>query len=1523
MKKLNKLCAILFAVLGVTTLKAQTDVTSTYLTNPSFEYSEEGIKYSVDTKELANGEVIYGWTGATISNSNKNIQVTKTAPNTAFGTTNASDGDYYYFIRQGWEDKTSSITQSVNLPVGRYYLSVDYKQAESHDDGKFRDSKVGLAITKGGTSLATLSTGGSVNAPGGSYFTNIDWKKIGTWFDVEEAGDVTIALTFVLNGTSKRADLCLDNVKLYKWDLEDQTNYDNASRTNPLDVTAKFVTNPYFDANTNGWTSTTGAQNRTRAVNQAGAISGGFFENWNGSSIASGKIYQTLSGLIDGIYRVTISAYGTQGTPNLKVYAGGNSVDVTSETPLNYSVETTVAGNGSLEIGLEVQSGNGSKWIGIDNVKLEYLGYDLTAANEQLTQMISEAQNIVSANEAAPKAIENLTTAITAAQSVEQNKNAIQTASTNLATAIDVAKATVVPYAKAITLFTICESILANSEEFVVDAKNTFSTAIAYAKTSIESAATTNAINNVISELEVARQTYVVKADPTNDTYFDYTFLMTNPAVANGNGWTGARTNSGEQYTGAPDNTYWDSWNGAGQNIYQELTGLPSGLYTLKAAGRASTSCTSAYIYLNDTKVEIEKLGNTGNVLGNGWNWYTTEKTAVAGTAKVGFGCNTASSQWAGADDFHLYYYGFDVATAQTGVTTLKAEAEALVGKPMNAEIASALNEAIASADATKTTRLELQPMIDALSTAVSDANASIAEYEKIATYIVKANKIGESIAADVQTQYDNGTLDKAEPVFQNLEVATYKYVTENFNYAVSLSSTWNSTGTNTSAADVKGEHWSDDKEYTYKNQFDGWGDPKQGYPANSWTIDFDQEVTLPAGEYVFKVAGRKSVDATLELVVTMGETELGTVNDFPSSNEALGINKAGATSFDADDPAGFAKDGKGYGWQWRYVRFVLNEETTVKVAVHAETNKIYNWVSFGDYTLQMTEETYLEANKGGLDAPTAAAEALVDSKPMGTAENDALKDALALPVTTGAELLAKIDALNAAVANANTWIANYNTAKAPLVAALERFETDYNDAENGALDHMCKSRWTTAVDMAQAAAVAKDVTNSYEGFATATENLVAALDAATVSVGEYTALKTAIDEATPYLGGNDWGSEPFQKPESAKDDFNAIKTTAQNAYDAAEVDGEGVTAVIESLNTAINDVVLNAPEEGQRFYIKVATEGHGKNGNAWLMTLGNTGDNNRTGYGINANNAVQPHLNQAFIFTQVEGNLYNISIERPEGTVYLTYGSLNESAAGWKNQQIQATTDAEKKGDFKIVPTGKNGILKIFNTVDNNYLDCQDGGSIYTDTGISNEEFAFELATEHSVTLNVSSAGWATLILPFNAEIPEGVKAYTSVALDGESVELVQVSEGGIKANTPYLIKGTGEYTFSGYGLADKDSYEDEKGLFVGTYVDYATTGGEYVLQKHDDKVGFYVVGESVKPTVKAYRCYLTAPASEIKAFFFFDDDDVTGINGVDAADIEIEAIYTINGAKVNSLQKGLNIVKMSNGKVKKVFVK
>jgi hypothetical protein len=51
---------------------------------------------------------------------------------------------------------------------------------------------------------------------------------------------------------------------------------------------------------------------------------------------------------------------------------------------------------------------------------------------------------------------------------------------------------------------------------------------------------------------------------------------------------------------------------------------------------------------------------------------------------------------------------------------------------------------------------------------------------------------------------------------------------------------------------------------------------------------------------------------------------------------------------------------------------------------------------------------------------------------------------------------------------------------------------------------------------------------------------------------------------------------------------------------------------------------------------------------------------------------------------------------------------------------------------------------------------------------------------------------------------------------------------------------------------------------------------------------------------------------------------EDPVSINSVANTTSNAAAgIYTISGAKVNGLQKGINIVKMQNGQVKKVFVK
>ena len=430
-------------------------------------------------------------------------------------------------------------------------------------------------------------------------------------------------------------------------------------------------------------------------------------------------------------------------------------------------------------------------------------------------------------------------------------------------------------------------------------------------------------------------------------------------------------------------------------------------------------------------------------------------------------------------------------------------------------------------------------------------------------------------------------------------------------------------------------------------------------------------------------------------------------------------------------------------------------------------------------------------------------------------------------------------------------------------------------------------------------------------------------------------ALNTAIAAATAARKASNEGAGVFQIPAAAGTTLASAITTAQGVYDNASATVSDVETAIENLKaaeTVYANAELNTPADGQKYYIKVATAEHAKLNNAVMIYLGTTTGNNPTGYGLNCNYAPNSNLAQAITFTQVSGNTYNISFTTAEGTTYMTYGSLNGSAAGWAAQQIQATTDASKKGEFKIVATNTAHVFKIYNTVDNNYIDCQARGNIYTDTEIEMDQFTLAEASQASVSVNLGAGKYGTRIFPFTPSLPSGVTAYSCEANEGDVLTLVDVASPA--ANKPYIIYSENGYTgdaLTGWGLAGATSYTE--GYLTGVYdnqkiaasVDATETEDgayRYVLQTQNEVQAFYKVDAEF--TATANRAFLTVPqaktGSDVKALFF-DFNGETGLENLNVNDNlnkKDEAIYNLAGQRVAKAQKGLYIV---NGK--KVVVK
>lgn len=376
-------------------------------------------------------------------------------------------------------------------------------------------------------------------------------------------------------------------------------------------------------------------------------------------------------------------------------------------------------------------------------------------------------------------------------------------------------------------------------------------------------------------------------------------------------------------------------------------------------------------------------------------------------------------------------------------------------------------------------------------------------------------------------------------------------------------------------------------------------------------------------------------------------------------------------------------------------------------------------------------------------------------------------------------------------------------------------------------------------------------------------------------------------------------GGDAFQIPASAVAAFRTAIATAQSICDES-TDKAAVTAAIAPLEEAISTyqaTEINAPAEGQLFNIILTYSGYKYDDKA--MTLIPNKATSQGNYRIYYQEEANVNLAQAFAFTKVEGkNKYRLSIIGTDGTtLYLT--DSKTGYGGGNALGIRVIEDVEKAGTFTIIPTVKDSVYNIYNDAANQYIGSQDDG-VYTVN--SHIDFKIVEAQKPSVTINTTDAGWGTVILPFAvAELPEGVKAYTCAAVDGATLTLEEAT--ALEANKPYIIQGAWDATLTGDAQGTELTYTE--GLLTGTYTEMAAKNGTYIMQKHDDKVGFYQVDtESAQPKVPANHAYLTAPSAGVKAFVLGEDIAVA-IQSVFDGLVKGQA-YDLAGRKVSHFQGG-----------------
>lgn len=317
----------------------------------------------------------------------------------------------------------------------------------------------------------------------------------------------------------------------------------------------------------------------------------------------------------------------------------------------------------------------------------------------------------------------------------------------------------------------------------------------------------------------------------------------------------------------------------------------------------------------------------------------------------------------------------------------------------------------------------------------------------------------------------------------------------------------------------------------------------------------------------------------------------------------------------------------------------------------------------------------------------------------------------------------------------------------------------------------------------------------------------------------------------------------------------------------------------------------------------------------------------------------------------------------------HLTFGYNDDATSLWP------ASKSSKKNDYKMENVDSNGpfvwIKKYFwDDVETRYGDLRESGVLSTENivskfqnwidrvGSDNYDEEWNKWTESPCVLNsneslqrytqwvderialedaylnynvasydlaIGDAKWATICVPFGFEIPSNIAVYSVSEVDKNAEKiLLQRIEGKTDANKPYLVKAQKKGVYRLSGRERKAIDNPTNGLLVGTYSNIYVPSGCYVMQYVNNNIGFYYVTTDNTISLGANRAYLCMPSdvANVRSFNIETNENVVSIEDVSNSYSD-KTIYSVTGVKLDDTQRGINIIKASDGNVIKKFFK
>ncbi len=756
---------------------AQTDVTTTYLTNANFATGTP-IDNHVCTygKDMADNSTTYygaqeidNWTNASVGTTADTYDNCGLAGAlfayggtpwlcgsgyTAPATDSNGDAGNAAGLCAVWGNRIQ-YTQAVTLAAGNYTIKFQvYNATTGNTSGKFITTNLfGFDADEGDDYYSPATT-----------FAIGQWTTVAVSFSLASATSGKISMGYVgPGGSGDMPHLFVDNVKIFAHndftDCTDKVSTGNAQAE---------------------WTGASEYQSKSLSTRDGRSL--GIPAKY-GTSAVGDILYQTVTGLTNGIYEVAVYAMSQNEWNNNGASLtadAGDAVSVFAEgkyklsTKINarrgpgydsnggpkiYTISDVEVDDGTMKIGLAIEKANQTEW---HLIQIQ----SLVRTTVNLADLIAEYDAVMATAEA-----------FSESTMFASDWSTLQTAISD--NTLDTGSATQGELNTAIANLT---------------AANAAATAAVAAKTTYNTAVSTIA----------------------GGTNVSLTSLIVNPSFESDlTGWTNvggivSQNNTSFSKTGSKYAEYWQP-NGT-KSVSQTIGALPAGIYTLQLRALAR-GVTSAKLFANSNEEAI--------TIADSQNEYTlTFEIADKASINIGFEavCTGAGSSWIAFDNFRLTYIG-----SVEDLTYTKA-----TGKMDPAKSAAQ--------DAAETAFLANKNLTNynTLVAAISAAELSVANYATLKTAIDKAvavktanNFVTAAATTAFQDEIDAATSGWTDVTFTDAEV-----VTEITTLATTVSG-WHAIADEGAAGAYITSAWSK----THEN----WWDAPY---INTWSIEGDEDGT-------------------------------------------------------------------------------------------------------------------------------------------------------------------------------------------------------------------------------------------------------------------------------------------------------------------------------------------------------------------------------------------------------------------------------------------------------------------------------------------------------------------------------------------------------------------------------------------------------------------------------------------------------------------------------------------------------